>query len=89
MHDILAPNVYQWRPKYKLSLYNHVPVVALPTDWISMSLRISKLGNSLNPKVWELFAFDNGQNSHIRESRGLPMGNFTEFFHSLGSIRTG
>ncbi len=24
----------------KLSLYNHVPVVALPTDWISMSLRI-------------------------------------------------
>ncbi len=34
----------------KLSLYNHVPVVALPTDWISMSLRISKLGNISKPK---------------------------------------
>ncbi len=44
-------------------------MVALPTDWISMSLRISKLGNSLNPNVWELFAFENWQNSLFSESQ--------------------
>ncbi len=59
-----------------------MPVVALSTDWISMSLRISKLGNSLNPKVWELIAFDNGQNSHIRESRWLSMENLIEILYN-------
>ncbi len=48
-------------------------MVALPTEWMFMSLRISKLGNSLNPKVWDLH-LKMGKTHFSRGRSGFPWG---------------